>query len=491
MLMNVIEQRYELILDAVGEGIYGVDEKGNTTFVNTKALNMLKANFADVVGLSMHNLLHHTKKDGSPYLQHECPIYAAFKDGKVHFVENEIFWRLDGTYFHVEYTSTPITYENRLIGAVIVFRDITERMESQLSLQSAFEEITKLKNELELERNYLRDEVKRKANIGKIIGDSQAIADLKKKIESVADTSAPILITGESGVGKELVAHAIHESSNRKDKPLVCVNCASVPYELFESEFFGHKKGSFTGADNNRVGKFLLADGGTLFLDEITELPLGLQSKLLRVLQESKITAVGDNKVIDIDVRIIAASNKDLLSEVRNNRFREDLFYRINVFPIGIPPLRLRKDDICQLSDFLFQNACRKFGRKKRALNSNDHSLLINYDWPGNVRELQNVIERAVISSMGSDVSFELQVGDKYAQEGPKNDLSYIESIALSPLAPEQLEQLNQLKKKIILETLEKTHWRVSGKHGAAKLLKLNPSTLTYQIKALGIKAEV
>ena len=489
IVMNTIQKkandvfRFDLLLEAVGEGIYGVDANGNTTFVNTKALELLRATTKDVYGKNMHNLLHHTKEDGSSYAHEDCPIYAAFKDGKIHYVERELFWRLDGTSFPVEYTSTPIKDNNELIGAIIVFRDITERIKAENNLNKALIEISTLKDELEQERDYLRSEVKRSNNIGEIIGESEPIQGLMQKISAVASTPAPVLIMGESGVGKEMVANAIHESSDRKDKTLVSVNCASIPYDLFESEFFGHVKGAFTGASSDRLGRFSLADGGTLFLDEITEMPLSLQSKLLRVLQDSTITRVGDDKPIKIDVRIIAASNRDLRHEIANNKFREDLYYRISVFPIEIPPLRQRSSDIKSLADYFLSKASTKFGRKTLPLTKDDYKLLEGYNWPGNVRELQNIIERAVISSIGKKVFI-----DKNTLE--KNNFLPNNTISEKKYSSEidSLEQLDEIRKNIITTALEKTNWRISGPHGAAKLLKLKPSTLTYQMKCLGIK---
>ena len=398
-----------LILYAAGEGIYGLDAEGRTTFANPAAVKMLGWTPEEILGRPMHDIHHHTKQDGSPYLREECPIYAAFKDGKVHYVDNEVFWCKDGSSIPVEYTSTPIREGDRLVGAVVVFRDITERKSAEQEKQRAFEEIARLKEELERERDYLREEVEVSLNFGEIVGESPVLKQrVLARIEAVASTPANVLILGESGVGKELVARAIHAQSDRKDKALVKVNCASIPRELFESEFFGHVKGSFTGAHRDRVGRFQLADGGTLFLDEIGEIPLELQGKLLRALQERAFERVGEDNTRHVDVRIIAATNRDLKTEVEADRFRQDLYYRLSVFPIEVPPLRERREDIIPLATHFLKLVCRDFGREAVELTQYQAEALRNYDWPGNIRELQNVIERTVILSQGNRLRLDL-----------------------------------------------------------------------------------
>ena len=267
---------------------------------------------ADVIDKPLHDIHHHSYPDGSPYPSSECPIYAAIKDGKVHHGDDEVFWHTNGTAVPVEYTSTPIRGDNTLKGAVVIFRDITERKKNEQQRETAYEQIKILNDLLEHERDYLRDEINITINFGEIIGESQALKRTLAQIEAVAKMPTSVLILGESGVGKEMVARAIHANSARADKQLVKVNCASIPKNLFESEFFGHVRGSFTGAHRDRVGRFHLAAGGTLFLDEIGKIPLDLQGKLLRVLQEHEFERVGDDKTIKIDVRIIAATNRNL-----------------------------------------------------------------------------------------------------------------------------------------------------------------------------------
>ncbi|MFO7705982.1 MAG: sigma 54-interacting transcriptional regulator [Halopseudomonas sp.] len=302
-----IERDNQLILSAAGEGIYGVNAEGDTTFVNPAALKMLGWAERELIGKDAHSAFHHTHQDGSHYPSHRCPIYAAFNDGIVHVVDNEVFWRKDGSHFPVEYTSTPIRDDGRLVGAVVVFRDVSERRDAEKRLRLALAEVQSLKERLEMENAYLQEEIRAEHNYQHIVGRSEPIKHCIRQIRLVAPTDAPVLITGESGTGKELIARAIHQSSPRSQRPLIRVNCAAIPRDLFESEFFGHIRGAFTGATVDRPGRFELADGGTIFLDEVGELPLDLQGKLLRVLQEQQFERVGDARTRTVDVRIIAA----------------------------------------------------------------------------------------------------------------------------------------------------------------------------------------
>ena len=257
----------------------------------------------------------------------------------MHNVDGEVFWRKDGTPVWVEYTSTPIRDRGMVVGAVIVFRDVSQRREADEKLHAALAEVDRLRERLELENAYLQEEIRIETNPRGIIGQSAAIQKTLRQVKLVAPTTAAVMITGESGTGKELIARAIHEASSRRDRPLIRVNCAAIPRELFESEFFGHVKGAFTGAVRDRIGRFELADGGTLFLDEVGEIPLELQGKLLRVLQEGNFERVGEERTRAVDVRLIAATNRDLKQEVARGRFREDLYFRLNVFPVESVPL--------------------------------------------------------------------------------------------------------------------------------------------------------
>ena len=341
-----IKRSNERILAAAGEGIYGISNEGLCTFFNPASVVMTGWKGEDIIGKPIHDLHHHSKPDGSPYPREECPIYAAFRDGLVHQCDDEVFWRKGGSSFPVEYTSTPIYENEELAGAVVVFRDISERKRNEQELQQAYAEVEQMKQRLEIENVYLQEEIRGGHDFKEIVGQSHAINQVLNQIELVAPTMATVLIAGESGTGKELIARAIHDRSERSDRPLIRVNCAAIPHELFESEFFGHVKGSFTGAIKDRAGRFELADGGTIFLDEVGEIPLNLQSKLLRVLQEGQYERVGDEQTRNVDVRLIAATNKNLKTEVENQAFREDLFFRLNVFPIEAVPLRDRIEDI-------------------------------------------------------------------------------------------------------------------------------------------------
>jgi transcriptional regulator with GAF, ATPase, and Fis domain len=338
----------------------------------------------------------------------------------------------------------------------------------------AFEEIEGLRERLEQENEYLRSEVRQ--NLTGFVGKSPALQNILHQIELVAPTDTNVLITGESGTGKELVARAIHEQSSRNSRTLVKVNCASVPHELFESEFFGHVKGAFTGAARDRAGRFELANNGTLFLDEVGEIPLALQSKLLRVLQEGEFERLGEDRTRKVNVRIIAATNRNLKEQVFAGNFREDLFFRLSVFPLEVPPLRERRDDIPLLATHFLKLAAARMNFHPPILAESDLRTLTNYSWPGNIRELQNVIERAVILSRGGPLHFQLE-------ESAPSPISP----ALTPTPSTQKEWL-QSQKPVIEAALKKSGGRIYGPGGAAELLGLRPTTLTSRIAALGIK---
>ena len=366
---------------------------------------------------------------------------------------------------------------------LVASKDLTERNKAERELRQALAENASLRDELERERDYLREEVNVAMNFGRIIGRSSALKHMLAQVEAVARTPVSVLILGESGVGKELVAHAIHARSGREDAPLVKVNCASIPKELFESEFFGHVKGAFTGAHRDRVGRFQLADGGTIFLDEVGEIPLELQGKLLRVLQESEFERVGDDVTRSVDTRVIAATNRNLEKLVLDGDFREDLFYRISVFPIEVPPLRKRPDDVVQLAQHFLEQTCTDFGRKSLHLTKAQANALEAYDWPGNVRELKNVIERAVILTKGETLRLDLSM--------PATLQSSTNAGVQAPSKHGDLmteDQMRDLQKQNLRKALEQSNWRVSGKEGAAALLGIRPTTLSDRIKSFGLK---
>ena len=366
----------------------------------------------------------------------------------------------------------------------VAVKDVTERNQAERRLRAAFEENARLREELERERDYLREEVHVSMNFGRIIGESTALRKMLASVEAVAQTSASVLIQGESGVGKELVAHVIHARSSRQAGPLVKVNCASIPSELFESEFFGHVKGAFTGAHRDRIGRFQLADGGTLFMDEIGEIPLDLQGKLLRVLQESEYEPVGSDRTRSVDVRVVAATNRDLGKAVRDGAFREDLYYRLSVFPIDVPPLRERDDDIVQLASHFLEKVCQDFGRRPLSLSRQHLALMRNYDWPGNVRELKNVIERAVILSRGKVLRLDLAMANIAHSAAPSSRVEPGPDAAPG-LMNEQ--ELLALQEKNLLAALRMAGWKVSGPRGAAALVGLKSSTFADRMKKFGI----
>lgn len=478
-----LERGSQLILNAAGEGIYGVNAEGVTTFVNPAAERMLGFKADELVGKLAHAQMHHSHVHGEPYPIKSCPIYAAFRDGAVHRVDDEVFWRKDGTFFPVEYTSTPIQNNGRLVGAVVVFRDVSKRREAETQLRQAVEEVNTLKKRLELENAYLQHELKSEHNYHEIVGNSDAVKQIIRQIELVASTDANVLISGESGTGKELIARAIHGASPRSERPLIRVNCAAIPRELFESEFFGHAKGAFTGAVAERIGRFELADGGTIFLDEVGELPLEQQGKLLRVLQEKQIERVGDTRTIDVDVRVIAATNRDLKSEVREKRFREDLYFRLNVFPIESVPLRERAEDIPVLASLFIRRASERMNRPMPGLSLADVERLQAYSWPGNIRELENCIERAVILSVDERLRIDLPETAPRAEPAPAAAPAIDDRRVLTEAERRAREQEN------LVEALRASNGRVSGKGGAAELLGVKPTTLYSRLQRHGLDA--
>ena len=365
---------------------------------------------------------------------------------------------------------------------LVASKDLTARNRAERELRTALAENAHLREELERERDYLREEVNVAMNFGRIIGRSKALKSMLAQVEAVARTPASVLILGESGVGKELVARAIHARSDRSEAPLVKVNCASIPKELFESEFFGHVKGAFTGAHRDRVGRFQLADGGTIFLDEVGEIPLELQGKLLRVLQESEFERVGDDITRSVDVRVIAATNQNLEKLVVDGAFREDLFYRLSVFPIDVPPLRDRPEDVLQLAQHFLEQTCLEFGRQPFKLTQTQAAAIQAYDWPGNVRELKNIIERAVILSKGNALRLDLSLPGSSSATGRSERLVPAEDNILTE------KQMRELQKQNLIAALKQTNWRVSGQDGAAEILGIKPTTLADRIRSFGIR---
>ncbi|WP_300464557.1 sigma 54-interacting transcriptional regulator [Desulfobacula sp.] len=350
---------------------------------------------------------------------------------------------------------------------------VTARQEAEKQKQAAEEalfEIKNLKEQLEQERAYLKEEIKLEHNHENIIGKSDALKYVLYKVEQIAQTDTTVLVLGETGTGKELVARSIHGFSNRKNRALVKVNCAALPSNLIESELFGHEKGAFTGSSSRQLGRFEIADGATLFLDEIGELPLELQSKLLRVIQDGEFERLGSSHTIKVDARIIAATNRNLEEEVQQGRFRDDLWYRLNVFPITMPPLRDRIEDISLLVEYYIRKIAKRMGKHTGIIPKNVMNTLQNYHWPGNVRELENVLERAVINSSGPKLHLVDDLNKPFA---------YLSK---------SLKTLEAVERDYIVRMLEQTHWKVSGKNSAAQILGLNRSTLRARMRKLDIR---
>jgi len=380
--------------------------------------------------------------------------------------------RRDGQVCWIEHSCQPVTDpQGFLQGFRASNRDITSRKLAEVDLRTAYAKIEQLKNQLEAETAYLQAEIKLEHNFENIVGNSAALKYVLYKVEQVAAADTTVLVLGETGTGKELVARAIHNNSPRKCRPLVKVNCATLPSHLIESELFGHEPGAFTGARTRQLGRFEVADGTSIFLDEIGELPLELQTRLLRVLQDGEFERLGSSRTIKVNVRVIAATNRDLEEEVRKGRFREDLFYRLNVFPITVPPLRDRGEDISLLTRYFVEKASKRLGRSIEQIPESIVAKLKSYDWPGNIRELENVIERAVINSPGS----RLCLADDLAGPARKQMSS-------------PLKSLQETEKEHILRVLQATNWRIDGAKGAALILDMNPSTLRSRMRKIGIQ---
>jgi formate hydrogenlyase transcriptional activator len=646
------EERIRLILDSSAEGIFGCDPLGTCLFCNQTAVRLLGYEEpVELLGQNMHKLEHHTRKDGTPFPIDECPIYIGFHENRGVHMDDDVFWRKDGTSFPVEYWSHPLIREGKTAGAVITFFDITERKKAEealrkseqrqhslleinnaiinnltqealfssayeairsvvsfdraafliyqpeketlklLSMQSetdseffqlgkeydlqetrisawvldhqqlvvrgdleneqqsrgdrrlveegirsycvvplvargnsigtftvwsesknrysqedaellrevanqvalaianmkSYEEVAALKAKLEKENVYLQEEIRTEHNFEEIVGNSPALLDLLRRVDQVAPTDSTVLIHGETGTGKELVARAIHNRSARKDRPLVKVNCSAISAGLVESELFGHVKGAFTGAFERHIGRFELADGGTLFLDEVGELPLETQVKLLRVLQEREFEPVGSNRSVHVDVRIIAATNRNLEDSISAGKFRSDLYYRLNVFPLVVPPLRERRADIPQLATFFLSRCARNVGKKMEGISAAATELLNRYSWPGNIRELQNVIERAVIVSHGSMLELENDLISVSLSQTHRDKVQTAEETQPATQSS-SLKTLEEVERAHISAVLQQTRGVIEGANGAAKTLGMHPNTLRHRMEKLGIK---
>ena len=364
----------------------------------------------------------------------------------------------------------PEVLKDRLSVVAHVFANALERKRSDLALQHAYAEVTQLKERLELDNQYLRQELATDVGDDGIVAQSAAMKAVLREVRRVAATDSTVLLSGETGTGKELLAEAVHQASKRKDRLLVRVNCAALPGPLIESELFGREKGAYTGALTRESGRFEVADGGTLFLDEVGELPLELQAKLLRVLENGTFERLGSSRTMKVNVRVVAATNRDLGQAVRENRFRQDLFFRLQVFPIQIPPLRERREDIPPLVWAFIKELGRHLGKVIENVPRQSMEALRNYSWPGNVRELRNVIERSMILTDGPTLRVVLPDGVAATQR------------------VEPAMTIEEVERRHILDVLGQTGWRISGGSGAARVLGLKPTTLEYRMKKLGIE---
>lgn len=453
-----------MLIEQAGDAFFIHDYEGRILDVNQRA--------CDTLGYSREELLRMTIDDidiEAREKKHKALFWNRLKPGQYVTFEG-VHRRKDGTTYPVEVTLGRVDLggESLLLS---ITRDISKRKEAEEQLKRAYEEIKLLKERLERENIYLKEEIRTRFSEGEFIGQSPAIKKVLKLAEKVAKEDTCVLIMGETGTGKELLARIIHEMSPRRERPMVVVNCAALPATLIESELFGVEKGAYTGAVKPRMGRFEAADGSTLFLDEVGELSIDLQAKLLRVLEHKEFERLGSSKTISVDVRIIAATNQDLAELVREKRFRSDLYFRLSVFPIYIPPLRERREDIPLLVWHFVEVFNRTMGKRITRVPDATMQRLMDYPWPGNVRELRNVIERAMILSEGDTLIVDdLGGGDiqKRSEEGPRS--------------------LIEVERDHILKVLQSTNWRVSGRGGAAEILGLKESTLRARMKKLGIQ---
>lgn len=461
------EEKISLVFQSALDAIIELDEELKVTGINPAGEQIFGAAAGSLLGVSFLKLLTAESRGKLSYLIKQLPRtsqrYLWIRDGL-----NAL--RSDGEIFPAEGSLSQFDVRRRTFYSVIL-RDVNERLKAEGAIQS-----------LSSEMEYLRDQVRSVELFDAVLGESPTILKSLDDVRQVSGTDATVLLLGETGTGKGLFASVIHAASNRKNKSFIKVNCAAIPAFLMESEFFGHEKGAFTGATERREGRFALADGGTLFLDEVGELPLDLQVKLLRVLQEGEFEPVGSSHTRKVNIRLIAATNRDLKEGVQQGKFREDLYFRLNVFPIEIPPLRRRIEDIEVLASALIKKLAARFGREIAPLSSDCLFRLRRYDWPGNVRELQNVIERGIITSKDGRLNLDRALPESsptYAASSPTQDES-----SKVRTATEMVE----MEKANLLRALERTNWRVAGPGGAAALLGVNPSTLSSRLKVLKMR---
>lgn len=465
------EEKLGLLVDSAMDAIIELDNDLKVTRLNPAAEKVLGCRINEIVGNHFNRFL---TKDGYEKTLKLIDQLDARPQGE------QFLWipgglqvlRASGEGFSAEATLSRFEMQRKTFHTLIL-RNVNERLEAEEKIHS-----------LTSQAEYLREELDALQNFDEIIGQNRSLVQVLREVEQVARTDASVLILGETGTGKELIARSIHAASHRTQKPLIKVNCAAIPATLIESEFFGHEKGAFTGASDKREGRFALADGGSIFLDEVGELPLDMQVKLLRVLQEGEFEPVGSSKTQKVDVRVIAATNRDLQQMAREGTFREDLYYRLNVFPLQVPPLRERGEDIVLLAKTFVKKFAQSMGRADVALSDDCARRLQAYSWPGNVRELQNVIERAMITSQNGRLDLNRALPEVDQIESHQTTISSENTVPQIRTAQEfQLLEVENIRR-----ALDATNWKVSGEEGAAKLLGMVPSTLSSRIKTLGIK---
>jgi len=449
-------------IERAPDAIFWIDSERTVYRANEAACRLIGCSQVEILGVEFHKLFDESEDSWSN-------IWLESKEKRGFSFETYMITK-DRRRICVEITGSFIEFDGKeYIGSFV--RDITQRKHSEEELRKSLTEVEQLKDRLQVEVSYLQQEIKLIHNFEEIISENVKFKEILEQVEEVASTDSTVFIFGETGTGKELIARAIHNISGRRSRPMIKVNCAALPENIIESELFGHEKGTFTGAFTRRIGRFELADGTTIFLDEISDLPVALQTKILRVLQEGEFERLGSAHTLKVNARVISATNRDLEKAIREGRFREDLYYRLNVFPINIPPLRERKDDIPILVAHFVNKYNAKIGRKIEGVSQEIMDRLQSYHWPGNVRELENVIERAVVISHGS----QLELGKLPFRENMDSDASNITT-------------LEEAERTHILKVLELTHWQVSGDEGAAEILDINPQTLFSRMRKLGIK---
>lgn len=477
------EERVSGILETAMDAIVTIDDERQIVLFNASAEKAFRCPAAKAIGQPFHRFLSERLRDA---IQNRVGGSAGVQKTHSYLLASEVLTavRADGEEFPIEATISRTEIGRRNLYTVIL-RDIQERRQAEAEIRR-----------LSLTNDYLREEIFAEHNFKEIVGGSDALRELLQKVEEVAPLDSTVLINGETGTGKELIARAIHDRSNRKNRPLVKLNCSAISAGLVESELFGHVKGAFTGATDRHIGRFELADRGTLFLDEVSELPLETQVKLLRVLQEQEFEPVGSNKTIRVDVRIIAATNRNLEDAIAGGRFRSDLFYRLNVFPLEAPPLRERRSDIPALVTFFLERFSKRFGRKIEAVQKEAMDLLMDYGWPGNIRELQNIIERAVVLAKGPILCLNPLFLPKTSFAPPPQSAQQFalnKAIEREDRATQErtlsgtFPSLEEIERSHILAALKRARGVVEGPNGAAKMLNLHPNTLRGRLSKLGI----